>query len=428
MIIDNTQKRPKRRKATNRFTSSIKKLVAVHEGVRVSTQSLGVLDGMTVLLATKIALHAHNLTVQAGRSTVTEKAVKTAIRSSVPKGLATLAMEAVDTAITQFEKSSSSKKQFSRREMAAGILVSVSVSEKFLRLGESSSLSIAKMAPIGIAAGLEAILTTVISQLVDHINEVNAKTISVKTIVAVFHADADLKSIVDENRIVILRGGVVPFIDQRLTEIPADVKQKRASQRKKSALKRKKEGVSQGTRRHKHLPGKKAITLVKKYQKSTKTILQVEPFKRFLRDVTAEFGGKTKRFSEGSALTLQYYIEHIIINLFRVAQDISLNSNKHGVYMEQLQTAVSRLQLPAHEPDTSVEFVLKSNGILNLSHKGGVIRLGGDSYKFISDLVVAIAVAVMRNVVDHIEYFNVVTISKVHMARAIASATGDNVL
>lgn len=429
MSEDKNQKRTKRRKTKGSFAVYIKKALKPYEGTRISTPGLDMLNGLIVLLAEKISLKAHALTAQHEKSTVSAKAVLAAFGLSLGDELATLAVERAEQAIKAYNKSIESGKLFPRRENGADILFSVSVADFFLRLKKTSSFSLNKDAPVALAAGLQAITSTALDELVKHVKGNSAKTINPRSIVLVFSATPVLHSLVEENDVVFLHGGVSPFIDTRLTKIPEVVKKKRATQRRKSAQKRKKEsGDTDAKRPHKHLPGRKAITLVKEYQRSTSKVLQAETFQRKLRKIASEFKSaeKTKqRFSKETPMVIQLYIELTITKLFRISQNIALNAGKQGVCEDHLRDAALSMRLP--EP-AEEEFPLTQNGIRHLSYKGGVIRLGESSYSYVSRLVTAIVTQIMRAIVVLIEYRGLSTIKTSHVRYAIRDARGDYIL
>ena len=423
------QKRIKRRKTKGSFAVYIKKVLSPIEGIRINTSALNMINGLVVLLAEKIALKAHSLTSQHGKSTVSAKAVIAAFGLVLDDTLSTIAIDAAKKAMDTYSKNTEGNEVFARRENGAGILFSVSVADYFLRLKSSSSFSLNRDAPVASAAGLQAVASFALDAIIEHVKKGSTKTISPRNIVIVFNDNPVLSSLMKENNIVMLHGGVSPFIDSRLTEIPEDVKKKRATQRRKSAQQRKKEaGGKEVKRGHKHLPGKKALTLVKEYQKSTSKVLQAEKFQRTLREITSSFksnGTSKQRFSKDTPLLIQLYVELIVANLFRAAQNIALNAGKLGVCEEHLSEASKLMNLP--EP-AKTEFPLTQNGIRHLSYKGGVIRLGESSYSYISRLVMTIVTEIMRAVVVIIEYCGLSTIKPAHVTQAVLDARGDNIL
>lgn len=423
------QKRTKRRKTKGSFAVYIKKVLSPVEGVRISTLGLNMINGLVVLLAEKIALKAHSLTAQHGKSTVSSKSVLAAFGLILDEQLSSIAIDKANEAMKTYSKNTEGETVFARRENGAGILFSVSVADYFLRLKLSSSFSLNRDAPVAFAAGLQAVISFALDAIIEHVKKGSTKTISPRNIVLVFNANPVLASLMKENRVVMLHGGVSPFIDSRLTEIPEDVKKKRATQRRKSAQKRKKEsGDKEATRSHKHLPGRKAITRVKEYQKSTSKVLQAETFQRALREIASSFKSSEntkQRFSKETPLLIQLYVELVVANLFKVSQNIALNAGKQGVCEDHLSEASKLMNLP--EP-AETEFPLTQNGIRHLSYKGGVIRLGESSYSYISRLVSAIVTEIMRAVVVIIEYRGLSTVKPAHATQAIFDACGDNVL
>ena len=186
------QKRTKRRKTKGSFAVYIKKVLSPIEGIRINTSALNMMNGLVVLLAEKIALKAHQLTSQHGKSTVSAKAVLASMNLILDAKLSSIAIKEAEKAMQTYKENTEGETVFARRENGAGILFSVSVADYFLRLKSSSSFSLNRDAPVAFAAGLQAVATFALDAVIKHVKKGSTKTISPRNIVIVFNDKAHL--------------------------------------------------------------------------------------------------------------------------------------------------------------------------------------------------------------------------------------------
>lgn len=371
----------KKKKATNSYQAYIHKVLKkVHPDCQISGDAISQFDDLIKMLAKTLSSTARNACFNANKSTVGPREIEIAAKLYFPGSLRTKVISRMENSIKKFESSAGVKKTKSkptRRETRAGLLFSVSLSEKFIRDFGHSNLNVSKHANIALAAILEEVSTHILSGAGDKILSGKKVTLNIRCIYLTIHEDTELSFLINNLDIEFVGGGVMPYINPSL--IPTkEEKAKQAARRKKTTGNAKKDG-------HKFLPGTKSLMEIKKAQKSTNMEMRKLPFDKKIREMVSEMNdGAEVKFEAGTIITLQKIVEQKITSLCSVATDLAVHGKRDGVNGSDIHLAW-RLTQSNIPPSNGDSLDIGNNGIERLAFRGGVKRKNSDMYDAIKE-------------------------------------------
>ena len=366
-----------KKKKSNGYRNYIPKLLKkVSPSCQISEGSDVQLDKTIRILAQSLSAEARNTCFRTKKKTISVKEVNLAIRLYFPDNLANKAIKRGKKALETVDSAPKSNIP-RRREFVANLTLPVSFTEKFLREFDLCKLHAGKNAPIALTAALECVtseilkLAAVVAQNNKHV------TVSPRHIFLAISGDKDIKTLMESFNIQFMGVGVVPYIH------PEFMTKKRISSRK-----RKSRGNSKAVKSstHKFLPGTVALRDIRKLQKSNKTCLQGAPFERVVRKLVTDIEGEetTVQFSAGSLKTIQVFVEQQVINLFRVAIQLTVHAKREGIQQKDVELAWDLSNNPRVPKTDNIPQVIsegiKENGIERLGKRAGIKRKGFGFY------------------------------------------------
>ncbi len=383
----------------------------VHEGTCIAGKTRDQLDKFLNIMSTTLAMTAHNACLRTGKKTINDSEVALAVNLWIPVDLAKQCVEYMNTAIEKSRSAPKTENEPSqRREIVAGLIFSVSLAEKFLRSG--SNLSVGKFGPIALAASLEWVTKTILNLAGEITREHKKMTINTRHVYLAIAGDSDLTNLFINFGIILMGGGVVPFIHKKL--IPSKEKRKiQDARRRKNAKNSGKEG---GTKPKKLRPGTRALMNIRKEQKDTSLRLRRLPFQRAIRKIAADISTnndllKEVRFGNGTILSFQAFVEERVIGLLRNAVGLAVHAKRDGVNRDDVMMSwrLTETRIPIQENYEIGE--VRKNEIENLAFRAGVKIKKQEMFKVVKQFMYALVNIIVYKTLLMIKHRNVVTIN-----------------
>ena len=406
-------KQKSKKKVSNSFEIYIRKILGkVNESSQISAEGISQLDHFTKILARKIVSNARFICVNSPkkRSTISSSEIALGFQLILPdtESLSENALGYARVALEKFTEGAEGPKEEghapSRREKQAGILFSVSLAEKFIREFGASDLNVSKTASVELAAILEYVDSDILAAA-----HVEAQILK-KTILQVRHISMGIKKnpvllrIANILHIEFLGGGVVPEIRSEL--IPSAAKKKKQASRRRAAQKAAASSSSEAEdeatatpKPRRSLPGTKAISEIKKYQKSTELLLQKGPFNRAIREIAEDINLarensqqlKDIHFGGGVIEALQILVEQRVTELCAHSVGLAIHAGRDGVNYKDVELVWKLTQPRVPFIDATIEKEMSSpsvtffsqisnNGLERLAFRGGVKRKSTTMY------------------------------------------------
>ena len=407
--------RGSKKKATHSFNVHIHKVLKqVHPNSQISSNTIGQLDEFTKILAYTLVESARKACIRTNRSTVGKSEISLATNFHFPKILADQANQMLEKACAKFTstvtKSEKQKERSTpvRRECQAGLLFSVALVEKFIREFGASDLNVSKTSSVALAAVLEYIMREILDLAGNAANDTGKVIIVIRHVYIAVANDPELDQLRKDLGIEFVGGGVLPGIRTEL--LPSKEKRNKQAARRRRT---KTSEVASSKKSHKYLPGTKAIMDIRRYQKTTISLLRKLPFNRTVRDIAKTINEQVKldnvHFSTGSIDALQSFIEQRVTKLFSNAVDLALHSKRDGISGEDVKLAWKLTEPSVPFTDNELEEI-GNNGIERLAFRGGVKRKGASIFETVRQYMYSLVYTILYKVLWYIKYRKVVTI------------------
>lgn len=118
----------------------------------------------------------------------------------------------------------------------------------------------------------------------------------------------------------------------------ARVKHASPAQKLKSAKKRTNETKAVPRKQHRYRPGTVALREIRKYQKSTETLIRKLPFQRLVREIAQNFRSDL-RFQSQAVLALQEAAEAYLVGLFEDTNMCAIHAKRVTIMPKDLVLA-----------------------------------------------------------------------------------------
>lgn len=404
------KKETKKKKPTNNYKTYIKRVLKdVSEKSQISGQTIDQLDKMAQVMARDMTSEARRICIQTEKKTISESEIKLAVNIYFPIPLADEILEKIQTSI---EKSHSDNNKGDhnnpkRREISAGLIFPVALTEKFLREFGASSINVGKNAPIALTSCIENVIRRALVLSSDIASDNKKVTILPRHIYLAIQNDNNLSSLVQNFRIEFMGVGVVPYIH------PEFLKKKPVKSRKKKSSK---------TTSHKFKPGTVATREIRRYQKSTELLLQKTPFSKVVRHITNELYQEENKihFGAGSLIAIQTFVEQTVTRLLRETVDITIHASREGINDSDVRLAWKDVfdWVPKIEKNDIIEKI-GSNGIERLGRRGGVKRTNAISYGAVREFMYSLTYLLMQRTLMFMKHRGVITVGSQDLENAI---------
>ena len=370
-------------------------LKQVHPDTNITRKAMECTDGIIRTVATRICDDAHMFTHGTDKKTLSSREVQSAVHSTLPGELSKHAVREGTTACTKYADSvaasdAASKKKRKKsptapvmREFRAGLVMSVSLAEKYLRGFGQIKYNIAAASPVYLAAVLDYLVAEIMEAAGNVCRDHKRTNITVRHLFLAVHNDDELSRMLHRFNVVILGGGVLPNINARLL----------VKKPKKTIRRKKVEGEAK--RPHKWRPGTVALREIKNFQKSSGLLMQHAPFERLVREVSGSIIPDL-RFTHEFMTAFQSLVEHDTVNLLHTANDLCCHANRETVQVADIDLAVALRHLPTSslEPENEVP----TAAVNKLAYRAGIKRIGTDA----KDRTQAYIVAVMEHYMTYV--------------------------
>lgn len=340
--------------------------------INITSKAIECTDGVLRTVACALSNSAHLFTQGTDKKTLSALEVQSATRIVFPTNMAKLAIDEGTKATTKFQaslnesKSSKTEDKTAKplmRESRAGLLFSVSLAEKYLRGFGQIRYNITGGAPVYLAAVLEHVTKTMCSVASAVCREHKRTNITVRHLFLAVNRDEDMVNLMKRLRVVILGGGVIPNINDRLLV-----------KKPKKAIRREKPVDGEGKRVRRWRPGTVALREIKNHQKNSELLMQHAPFERVVRELAGRYNPKL-RFTSQFMVAFQNLVEHDLTTMLSVANELGCHANRETLDVKDIDLAVKILSLP-NTPVENLENDVPTAAMNKLAYRAGVKRIG----------------------------------------------------
>jgi histone H2A len=307
--------------------------------------------------------------------TVSQKEIQHATMILLPEDLANNCIEKAAKAIVKANESEEFKEEFKSaetRQYRAGIIFPVARCEKYIR---RYAIRVSYMAPVFIAAVLEYLCYLILELAVNITKEYKLKIIKIRHMFFAIQNHKELNTLTKSLNIEFSNAGVVPYIHDELIT--------------------------------------KSVKDIKKYQNSTKLLLQKSPFQRNFREIAGQYY-EDPRFNDGVIIMIQEFIELRLVKIFQTAVNRTIAARRRGVIVDDINYAVDTVlssQLCNDKKFEGTEKIPESS-LRHISHRAGATRIVAGVYPRIDDVVVMIMGGIAKFMALEMELKGVKTVSK----------------
>ena len=315
-------------------------LKVVHPDTGITAKSASQINALIFYIGKDIAARASKLILQSGKATVTARAIQNAIRSLIPGQLGNHADSEGLKAVTKYNTSIEEKAEKSEggtkitKSSRAGLQFPPDRVKRFFKGGTQeqkflgrTSLKTSDPAMVYFAAVLEYLVAEIMELSGNVAKGHKLQRITSRHIFLAVAPDEELSKLLETTGIRMGSSGVLPNIHPVLLEKKAKVKSQ----------------ASSGQRRFR--PGTVSLRLIRKYQKTTTTLLQREPFKRLVRAIADDISiVEDQKFSAGAFDVLLDDLEARIVSLLEKANLIAIHRGEVTVMAKDV-VVVKKLEV-----------------------------------------------------------------------------------
>lgn len=309
-----------RKKKFRYFDSYIPKIIKKSFGSNgITSDARQQLNSILIMFATKITDNTLRLTRFTEKRTLSVKEVNAGVALFLSGDLKKNALSEGENAVKKYV--SNTDKKGSSRQDKASIIFPPSITEKFLRRFDTSSIMVTHTAPVYMAAVLEYICIEMIDLASMMAKDDHRVRITVSDLELSIKGDIELSKLFIDNNIRFLGGGVQQWIHPNLLV----KKNAKPTIRTKSVQEKK------------YKSGTIAIKDIKKYQKMGNTLIFAkQPFEKFVRQILNEQKNSVK-VSKNVFTIIQYVIEDYLVKYFVDANAAAIHAGRVKLMIQDLE-------------------------------------------------------------------------------------------
>lgn len=340
-------------------------LKQVHPDTGFTKIAITQINKILSILAEEFARVAQSAVTRANKHTCTSRDVQYAARTILPGEVAKHAVSEGTKAVTKYNNANGFNKSRSAR---AGLQFPVALAEKYLRSKGASTIRIGAGAPVYLAAILEYLCAEVLELAGNCARDNKRVNIAIRHVYLAVAQDEELNILFEHFKIMLDKGGVLPNIRKEL--VPA------RDENGKKKNKHRKAHHDDGVKRpHRFLPGTVALREIRALQRTGELMMQRLPFSRLVRHIAQDFRDDL-RFSKGSILILQGFVEIMIVKMFTLAQELALHAKREGIMAADFEMA-NRLTWEMQKFMHDARAEIAAPALKRLARRGGVKRISG---------------------------------------------------
>lgn len=364
----------------------------------ITSPTLSVLNSTVKVMLNRIVSETVNLVINNNSKTLCEKDLKSVIYILFPQSMIKDSVENGDEALKRYSKFENDSNKSIMRETRAGLIISVSLVEKYIRLFGANKLNVNSGAPVFLAGVIEQLIYEQINMAEEVAQEHQKHRISARHFFLAINKNQDYMKIYETFSIVLLQNGVLPHIESKLIE-----------QRQSRKKKRYKSKTDKG-KQQKWLPGTVAMREIKKQQKNKDLLLQSMPLNRVIREITKNINNQDYkvRFTEQAFVVIQTLTEQKVIKLFQHLNKFALHTKRETVNDQDFYLFQSLNNISC-EPDNSSP--ISNPGIQRLARRAGVIRLQNEMNALVKGYINYVLAELLESIISLLNYQKKVTVS-----------------
>lgn len=371
-------------------------LKSIRPELHVSKIALSTLDSICRLIIKQIVDRAHILTAGSEKKTISVTEIDTAIQLFLNFSSIQKIIQAAEEACENFDKyEKDSPTKVATRESKAGIIFSVSTTEKYIRKFGQSDCNVSAHSPVFLAAVIQSILIKLLNAVVNVLDALKKITINSRHVFLGIREDKELSILFDNLEMHIIGSGVESHIVQNFFN--------------------KKRTKSNG----KWNPGSKTVSNIKKYQKSTNFLIQHAPILRMIREIGSNFSDNL-RYTKEFLYAMHDLIENNVIKIMKVAIKIVIHSQRETIYEKDIHLAreIAEPGLAFSEFKTSE--IIAEASLRKLSLRAGVKRYGEDSTEEYRRLIIDYIFSFMKDIILCTQHNKLHTVNAKSMVQALS--------
>lgn len=328
----------------------------------ITKEAMEATDSIIRTTCSRIVDKALELTRCSGKKTVSSKEIATAVRLLFPdKNLGEMASKAEETFLLSEEERNGKENKAQTRESRAGLILSVSAVEKYIRRSGQIGYNISSSAPVYLAGAMESLLREFLQEAGRLASDSSRTTITVRFL---FLAYSNLK--LPRDNFIFLEGGVIP--DNKPTK------------------------------------------QIKRMQRSGNLLLQHAPFNRLVREITNTYPDTSFRFTADFFTAFQAFVESRLVSLMSRANKLAVHSGRETVYARDIALACQLFNETEQGPPR-VKTEIPEASLRHLALRAGIRRSGEDSIASYRNYMSGLVQKYLRNIITCGTYHGVHTLS-----------------
>jgi histone H3 len=315
----NKAQKPTNKKKKSRFFELyiLKLLKNVSETHGVTTNTKQQLNSILCFICKIISDKAYDLTIFAGKKTISEKEILNSLKLVLPENLCKTAIMKGQNYVDVFNSANETETKGMSRKTRASSCFPPSIIEKFLRNFGYNKVLVTSNTPIFLTGAIEYIASEMLENASQQAKDKKHVRITVRDLELGVRNDTEFNSFFNMNNLYFLGGGIVPYIHPSLL----NKKPRKRLLTKDSNIDEKK--------KHRFRPGTVSLREIKKLQKNSDNLTFARyPFEKMIRQIIDKHSGTPLKISKDVFVTLQYFIEQQLINILQQANFAAIHANR----------------------------------------------------------------------------------------------------
>jgi histone H3 len=315
----NKAQKPTNKKKKSRFFELyiLKLLKNVSETHGVTTNTKQQLNSILCFICKIISDKAYDLTIFAGKKTISEKEILNSLKLVLPENLCKTAIMKGKNYVDVFNSANETETKGMSRKTRASSCFPPSIIEKFLRNFGYNKVLVTSNTPIFLTGAIEYIASEMLENASQQAKDKKHVRITVRDLELGVRNDTEFNSFFNMNNLYFLGGGIVPYIHPSLL----NKKPRKRLLTKDSNIDEKK--------KHRFRPGTVSLREIKKLQKNSDNLTFARyPFEKMIRQIIDKHSGTPLKISKDVFVTLQYFIEQQLINILQQANFAAIHANR----------------------------------------------------------------------------------------------------
>ena len=322
------------------------------------------LNSFLCILSRKISNTVLDLTLFGKKKTISEKEIINALNVFLPGELLKNSISEGKKSIESF-KSNNEKDIKGTRQTKAQIIFPPSITEKFLRNFGNSKIMVTSTSPVFLASVLEYLTYEILDLASIYCKDNKRIRITIRDLEVVIRSDDELNKLFTKLNISFLGGGVVPYIHESLLK----------KNKKKRTLKNTNNTTNNNAngKQHRFRPGTVAIRDIKKYQKTSDSlILAKSSFEKLVRQIFKEnrTDNENVKISKDVFIILQHFIEQYIVKIFYNSNFLAIHSGR----VKLLSTDIAFISYLYNDSKNPYNSLINNNSVFSIYENNEIVN------------------------------------------------------